>query len=148
MCAMTADLGLPRRILTVCLGNHCRSPFAALVLASRGGAAVEVRSAGLRAKWVDQAAHADMIAAAAEHGFDLREHRGVQVSPDLLAWADIVLAMDRAVLTELGELADAPASAKLALYLENGDVPDPFGQPYDAFTACVAVVLEGAGRHI
>lgn len=148
MCAVTGSVGRPRRILMVCLGNHCRSPFAAVVLASRGGSAVDVRSAGLRAKWVDQAAHADMIAAAAEHGFDLGEHRGVQVVPDLLAWADVVLAMDRAVLTELREHADGQVVAKLALYLEDADVPDPFGQSYDAFTTCVAVVLEGADRHL
>ncbi|MFC0438078.1 hypothetical protein [Kutzneria buriramensis] len=45
----------PRRILTACLGNHCRSTFAALVLADRGGPAVELRSAGLvagrRSSW-------------------------------------------------------------------------------------------------
>ncbi|MFD7026535.1 low molecular weight phosphatase family protein [Streptomyces sp. NPDC059917] len=35
----------PRRILTVCLGNICRSPLAAVILARHGGAAVEVRSA-------------------------------------------------------------------------------------------------------
>ncbi|MFF7648922.1 low molecular weight phosphatase family protein [Streptomyces sp. NPDC007983] len=42
----------PRRLLAVCLGNHCRSPLAALILAGLGGPAVEVRSAGTRDKWV------------------------------------------------------------------------------------------------
>ncbi|WP_432280631.1 low molecular weight phosphatase family protein [Streptomyces luomodiensis] len=36
----------PRRLLTVCLGNHCRSPLAALILGELGGPAVEVHSAG------------------------------------------------------------------------------------------------------
>ncbi|MGW3056427.1 arsenate reductase/protein-tyrosine-phosphatase family protein [Streptomyces goshikiensis] len=47
----------PRRILTVCIGNICRSPLAAAVLAQRGGADVEVRSAGLCDKWAGGPAH-------------------------------------------------------------------------------------------
>ncbi|MFB7508551.1 arsenate-mycothiol transferase ArsC [Streptomyces broussonetiae] len=39
------------KVLTVCLGNYCRSPFAELVLAHRGGAELKVRSAGLIGKW-------------------------------------------------------------------------------------------------
>ncbi|MBJ6636939.1 hypothetical protein H4K36_01335 [Streptomyces sp. DHE7-1] len=33
------------QVLTVCLGNYCRSPFAALALAKRGAGELEVRSA-------------------------------------------------------------------------------------------------------
>ncbi|MEE1799556.1 hypothetical protein PUR57_12880 [Streptomyces sp. JV176] len=36
------------RILTVCLGNYCRSPLAAAALARLGGKSLEVRSAGIR----------------------------------------------------------------------------------------------------
>lgn len=62
-----------RRILTVCLGNYCRSPLAAAVLTQLGGTAVEVRSAGIRDKWVGQPAHPVMVEAAAERG--VRPHQ-------------------------------------------------------------------------
>lgn len=138
----------PRRILTVCLGNHCRSPVAALVLAQRGKSRVQVRSAGLVDKWVDRPAHADMIMAAAQHGYDLRDHRGAQVNTAALGWADTVLAMDYAVLLRLRAQAAEEVAGKLGLYLAEQDVPDPFGQPYEAFTACVALIVAGADRHL
>ncbi|MEV0254753.1 low molecular weight phosphotyrosine protein phosphatase [Streptomyces sp. NPDC050732] len=112
-------------ILTVCLGNICCSPYAACVLAHRGGPAVEVRSAGLRDKWVGMPAHRYMIAIAAAHGYDLRSHRATQMSTTLLEWADTVLAMDRAVLTELRGCTDEAIAGKLALFLGDQDVADP-----------------------
>jgi protein-tyrosine phosphatase len=53
-----------RKVLTVCLGNYCRSPFAAIALAHRGGTDLEVRSAGLIGKWQDQPANESMVKAA------------------------------------------------------------------------------------
>ncbi|GAA2118372.1 low molecular weight phosphotyrosine protein phosphatase [Actinomadura alba] len=137
-----------RRILVVCLGNHCRSPFAAAVLARHGGAAVEVRSAGTRDKWVGKPAHPTMIAAAARCGYDLTGHRGVQADSALMEWADVILTMDRAILATLRELADARTVPKLTLYLDGQDVPDPWGQDDAAFAACAAGIESGATRHL
>lgn len=139
---------VPRRILTVCLGNYCRSPLAAVVLAQHGGAAVETRSAGLVDKWVDGPAHPAMIDAAAVHGYDLTRHRAVQVSPALMAWADLILAMDHSILAGLRDLADVHTAAKVALYLHGQDVADPYGQDEQAFAACVEVIERGAVRHL
>jgi protein-tyrosine phosphatase len=136
------------RILTVCLGNICRSPYAACVLAQDGGAAVRVRSAGLIDMWVGMPAHPSMIAVAADRGYDLSAHRAVQVRPDLMEWADVVLAMDRAVLTELRRLTDRATAHKLALFLDDRDVLDPYGGDDEAFTACAATIEEGAPRHL
>ncbi|MBV9026462.1 MAG: low molecular weight phosphotyrosine protein phosphatase [Streptomycetaceae bacterium] len=137
-----------RRILTVCLGNHCRSPLAAVVLTQLGGPAVDVRSAGLCGKWVGQPAHPAMVAAAAQRGYDLTSHRSVQVSPELLAWADVILAMDHANLAALQGLADVRTAAKLALYLGDRDVPDPWGQDDEAFAICAGIIEAGARRHL
>lgn len=145
---MTIPATPVRHILTVCLGNHCRSPIAALVLDQRGGPAIQTRSAGLSNKWAGQPAHRDMIAAAAQRGYDLSRHRGVQINAELMAWADVILAMDNSVLQTLQALADEPAAVKLTLYLGEDDVPDPWGQPYDSFTACVALVESAASRHV
>jgi protein-tyrosine phosphatase len=138
----------PRRILTVCKGGHCRSPLAAAVLAQRGGPVVETRAAAIRAWHIGEGAHPVMVAVAAERGWDLSGHRGIQVSPDLLDWADVVLAMDGAVLDELHGLADQRSAVKIALYLDGQDVPDPWQQPREAFTACVVTVEAGANRHL
>lgn len=134
-------------ILTVCLGNICRSPYAASVLAHHGGATVSVRSAGLRDKWAGHPAHERMLHLAAARGYDLTSHRAVQVSPALLEWADIVLAMDRAVLSELHGQA-GPNTGRLALYLGNRDVPDPYGGDEHAFTACADLIETAAPQHL
>lgn len=139
----------PRRILVVCLGNYCRSPLAALVLAQRGGPGVEIRSAGLRGKWAGKPAHPAMVDAAARRGLDLRAHRGTRLTPELMRWADRVLAMDHWVLRALRGLAPDPATAqKIHLYLGEGDVPDPYGLDAAAFDACAALIEEAAARHL
>ncbi len=138
----------PRRILAVCKGGHCRAPLAAAVLARHGAGTVQTRAAAIRAWHLGEAAHPAMIAAAARAGYDLTGHRGVQVSPELLDWADVVLAMDAAVLEALRALADETTAPKLALYLGDQDVPDPWQQSDEAFTACVRVIESAAGHHL
>ncbi|MFD5392136.1 low molecular weight protein-tyrosine-phosphatase [Streptomyces sp. NPDC059474] len=138
----------PRRLLAVCLGNHCRSPLAAVVLADLGGPAVEVRSAGTLEKWVGHPAHPDMVTAAAAAGYDLTAHRGVPISPALLEWADTVLAMDAGNLTALRALTDEATAGKCGLYLGDRDVPDPWGKEPDAFADVVRLIEDGAPRHL
>jgi protein-tyrosine phosphatase len=113
-----------------------------------GGTAVTVRSAGLRDKHVGAPAHPVMIAAAGARGYDLSGHRGVVVTSALLEWADVILAMDHDVLSALWEMAETPTQAKLALYLDDRDVPDPWGQPVEAFTTCASVIEACAARHL
>lgn len=137
-----------RNLLVVCLGNHCRSPLAAAVLARRGAAAVDVRSAGLHPhRHVDRPAHPLMIAAAANLGYDLTGHLGAALTPDLIAWAGLILAMDRTILAELHRRAAADRS-KIRLYLDNADVPDPWGKEPEDFAACAALIDHGAGQHL
>ncbi|MFG2415098.1 low molecular weight protein-tyrosine-phosphatase [Streptomyces goshikiensis] len=139
----------PRRILTVCLGNICRSPLAAAVLAQRGGADVEVRSAGLRDKWAGGPAHPQMVAAAAVRGYDLAGHRAAQVTPESLIWADSVLAMDTSVLDALEELApDEETRRKIRRYLADQDVPDPYSKGEEAFAEVVELVEHAATVHL
>ncbi|WP_369229291.1 hypothetical protein AB5J56_01735 [Streptomyces sp. R21] len=91
-----------------------------------------------------------MVDAAAVRGFDLTAHPGLQVTADLIAWADTVLAMDHAVLTALKDLAAPHDQLKLRLYLDGQDVPDPYNGDSDSDTfAEVAALLEaGADRHL
>ncbi|AYG77932.1 Low molecular weight protein-tyrosine-phosphatase Wzb [Streptomyces hundungensis] len=145
---MTASVR-PRRILTVCLGNYCRSPFAALVLGVQGGDALEVRSAGLIDKWVGGPAHPNMVKAARALDYDLTGHHPAQVDYTLIDWADVVLAMDRSVLERLHDIGGPQNSDKMRLYLDDGqDVPDPMGKPMQDFTECAAIIEAGAAPHL
>jgi protein-tyrosine phosphatase len=141
---MSAGQPRPRRVLVVCLGNHCRSPLGAEALARHSPPGTEVRSAGLVGKHQGRPAHPAMIEAAAALGYDLAGHVGAQVTAKMLDWADLVLAMDSAVLAELRKLAGDRARPELRLYAEGRDVPDPWGKDADAFSACARLIEEAA----
>lgn len=143
---MSAGQPGSRRILVVCLGNHCRSPLGAAALARHGPPGTEVRSAGLARKHQGRPAHPAMIQAAAALGYDLAGHLGNQVTAQMLDWADLVLAMDSAVLAELRKLAGDRARPELRLYADGRDVPDPWGKDADAFRACAQLIEEAARR--
>lgn len=136
--------GDPRRVLVVCLGNHCRSPMAAAALERHGPPGTEIRSAGLADKHAGRPAHPKMIVAASSRGYDLTGHRGAQISESLLEWADIILAMDTAVLDKLRNAPGLQPGTELRLYFSGQDVPDPWGQSDDAFHTCAAMIDDGA----
>ncbi len=141
---MSAGQPASRRVLVVCLGNHCRSPLAAAALARHAPPGTEVRSAGLAGKHQGKPAHPAMIKAAAALGYDLAGHLGTQVTSAMLDWADLVLAMDSAVLAELEKLAADRAGPAMELFAGGRDVPDPWGKDARAFTACAQMIEEAA----
>ncbi len=118
------------RVLLVCLGNICRSPLAESALRREldraGRADVEVASAGTDVWCPGEAPDARMTAAAREFGLELGGSAR-QVTPEDIAAADLVLAMDSRNLADLRRLApDGLARARLRRYLDDADVPDPF----------------------
>ncbi|WP_063781236.1 arsenate reductase/protein-tyrosine-phosphatase family protein [Streptomyces maremycinicus] len=137
-----------RRVLIVCLGNYCRSPFAALALAHRGGTELEVRSAGLIGKWEGEPAHMAMVKAAGRLGLDLTTHRARQITLEMMAWADTIVAMDTHVRDVLIDVCGESNQSKLALYLRDRDVPDPMGQAQEAFNECAVLISAGTALHI
>ncbi|GGU43068.1 arsenate reductase/protein-tyrosine-phosphatase family protein [Streptomyces violascens] len=116
---------------------------------SPGGDALEVRSAGLIDKWVGGPAHPNMIKAARARGYDLTSHQPTQVDKTLIDWADLVLAMDRSVLDQLHTIGGEDNTAKLRLYLDDGqDVPDPMGKRAADFADCAAIIEAGAAPYL
>lgn len=141
---MSVGQARSRQVLVVCLGNHCHSPLGAAAFARHGPPGMEVRSAGLAGKHQGRPAHPAMIEAAVALGYDLAGHLGAQVTAQMLDWADLVLAMDSAVLAELRALAGDRARPELRLYAEGRDVPDPWGKDAPAFAACARLIEETA----
>jgi protein-tyrosine phosphatase len=155
--------GRPLRLLTVCLGNICRSPTAEAALveaAAAAGVAVEVRSAGTGDWHVGQPPDPRMRAAADRVGLRLG---GVAetVTPDAIAAADLVLAMDRANLADLRRMAEAAGlTARIELFrtfdpepdavrgAAGDEVPDPYYGDADGFDEVVAMCRRTAGAVI
>lgn len=143
---------LPSTILFVCLGNICRSPFAAESLRQRLSGplrhCVAIESAGFVGPGRPPPSTA--IEVAASMGIDLSPHRSRLVDPRLLRASDLIFVMDpvqRRMLGDvaavenrifvLGDLDPGPADSRVIL--------DPIGQPAEVFQrvyrridACVA----------
>jgi protein-tyrosine phosphatase len=84
------------RIVFVCTANQCRSPLAGAVLSSAlaaRGVAAEIETAGLAG--AGQPATEATVAVAARRDLDLTNHRSGELSPGLLASADLILGMER-----------------------------------------------------
>ncbi len=130
-------------LLFVCTGNTCRSPIAAALaveaLRERGWSHVAVRSAGTAAGAGGQPAPAAAVAVGREAGLDLSAHRSAALTPELVEWADLVLAMSPGHLWSVAELGGAGRVALITEFADDhadGDaVPDPFGGDEAAYRA-------------
>jgi len=89
---LTAGRRTINRILVLCVGNICRSPFAEAMLAKALPAA-HLDSAGLGAL-VGNPAASEMQQAAVAYGVDISAHRGRQLFLPQLEAADIVFVME------------------------------------------------------
>lgn len=83
----------PHRLLVLCMGNICRSPYAAGVL-GRELPDHEVRSAGFFEAGRRPPRHA--VSVAAGRGVNLTGHLSAQVTSEWIDWADLVVVMDGA----------------------------------------------------
>jgi protein-tyrosine phosphatase len=118
-------------ILFVCRGNTCRSPMAE-VAARATGMNKHFGSAGVAVNAPDSPADPRAIAHVATFGLDLTRHRTRPVSPDLLATAEHIYVLDRAVLIHLHLTMPASLHPRITLLLDVvpqlglQDVDDPW----------------------
>ena len=143
-------------VLTVCLGNICRSPTAAAAIeeaADAAGVPVTVTSAGTGSWHVGKLPDRRMRAAAAEEGLELTG-RAQQVDADLLAEADLVLVMDAHNHADVQRLADqAGVDTPVRMFREfdpqaddDLEVPDPYYGGAEGFAEVVAICRRTAGE--
>jgi len=140
------------RVLFVCKGNICRSPFAEHLARRALPAGVEVGSAGTLQE-AGRPCPAEAVAAARALRVDLRDHRSRPVSAELLDRSDLVLVFDDASRHGLLRLhPEARARiARVGLLAERGpvDVRDPYGgrlEDYEATYRTIAAALDGSGQ--
>lgn len=119
------------RVLVVCTGNICRSPFAegllrnmvpGLLVQSAGTHAVRGNSAPLPA-----------LRVAREFGVDLTSHRAKRVTGRLVARFDRVLAMELEHLAWMEEMMEQAGTEPTADVL---GIRDPFGGEIEHYRAC------------
>ncbi len=123
------------RILLVCFGNICRSPMAGGILASRAaqsGLKLEVRTAGVYAQTgLGLSEHA--VGAMREIDIDISRDHPRQLDRELVAWADVIVPMERAQGSAIEALF---AGAALKLRTLATDIEDPYGSDLATYREC------------
>lgn len=141
------------RVLTVCLGNICRSPAAEAAIrqaAAEAGVPVEVDSAGTGDYHLGEPPHPRSKAAGAEVGLQI-SGRARQLTAGDFDHFDLILAMDHHNLEDILRMApDEAASAKVQLFrafdpdADGGDVPDPYYGTDDDYRRMIRLILPAA----
>lgn len=140
--------GPMQRVLVLCHGNICRSPYAEVLLAELLPGA-EVRSAGLEAADGHDADEA-AARAAVRAGHSLQGHRSHPLDDADLEWAHLVLVMGGGQWAEVVRRSPwaKPKLRMLGDFLPEPPhlVKDPWGQPDAVFDEIFARVAEAVRR--
>jgi protein-tyrosine-phosphatase len=128
------------RILFLCTGNICRSPFAeALARQLNDRADLEFASAGTIALSGNPAASTG-IAVAAELGVDMRGHRATHLTAEVLAASDLVYAMED---EHVGSVLALDEGARVELLSPEGlAIPDPYGGDHIEYSISYSLIRQ------
>ena len=141
----------PRKILVVCYGNVCRSPYLEAVL-RRALPKTEVSSAGFVG--ADRAVPDVSLAISAKRGLDLSRFRSRPLVPAVVTGSDLIIVMDARQAQEIA--ARFPVNrARIVIagdldpkFEQTRAIRDPWNQPSDVFEAsfdrldrCAAVLV-------
>lgn len=131
-----------KRILVVCVGNICRSPTAAHLLGEAlADSGCTIASAGLGAL-VGKPIEAAALDVLHDNGQSPAPHAAQQLTPALIANADLILVMEKGHLQEV--VRNAPqARGKtflLGKWLGDCEIPDPYRQDKAAFERAYALI--------
>ncbi|MEP6832112.1 MAG: low molecular weight protein arginine phosphatase [Gemmatimonas sp.] len=120
-------------ILFVCTGNTCRSPLAEgiarTLVAERELTDVTVQSAGTQANNGSPASDGSLLVAL-EQGIDLNRHRAQELTPELVHWSDLILAMGTHHLDRAELLGGEGKTHLLTSYSSRGAKTDPVSDPF------------------
>ncbi len=140
------------KILTVCLGNICRSPMAEGVLRHRArerGITITTDSAGTGDYHVGEAPDERAIAAMLKQGIDISDLRARQFIAEDYERFDLILTMDDSNTHNVLRLApDKALATKVRAIMEHApghperEVPDPYFGGDEGFDEVYEMLVE------
>lgn len=137
------NMQFPERVLFVCSGNMCRSPYGAARFASLAQSRkVQVVSAGTL-RLVGRGAAPEMMKTAAENGLNLETHRSNALSKMLIQASDVIFVMELIHRQEVLRLC--PDAANKIVLLGNW-LPEPVQELVDPMGKSPEVYREVAAQ--
>jgi len=141
-----------KKILVVCMGNICRSPTGEAVLRKKAqqlNIDVLVDSAGTIGFHQGNPPDSRSKEAGEKRGYSFKGISSRKVVANDFEEFDLILAADRANLTDLMSQCPAHLQYKLALFLSFGDsqyqeVPDPYYGEGDGFELVLDLIEESS----
>ncbi|MGV1046029.1 low molecular weight protein-tyrosine-phosphatase [Limnohabitans sp.] len=131
-----------QRIMTLCIGNICRSPLAQVLLA-RELPRHQVWSAGLMAM-VGSPADPTSVQIAHEQGLDLSAHAAQQVTSYMCQQAELILVMEQSHKAQLEQLYPQVRGKVFRLgQFGEFEIEDPYRQPREAFDTAYQGIAQG-----
>lgn len=134
------------RVLVLCKGNICRSPFAAELLKKRAlgrDIHLDIRSAGLDTT-PGHDAYPLAKTASRGYGVDLEHHQTTPITMDMVSWADLILVMEAAHVVNLYGMSSAARSKTFLLghfaSQATTDIRDPYDGTPEDFSRCYAII--------
>jgi len=149
-----------QKVLTVCLGNICRSPAAQGILenvASLKPIFLELDSAGTAAYHIGNSPDSRSIATLKKVGINIAQQKARQVKKSDFDEFDWILAMDRENLCNLKKIQPEHSKAKLVMFGEFnqdvnfGEVADPYyggDEGFDKMRQHLTDIAEAFVRHL
>jgi protein-tyrosine phosphatase len=133
------------KILVVCIGNICRSPTVEALLKSRlAERGIDVSSAGIHAL-VDKPMDSTALEVLREHHGDHPDHKGRQLTRELLQQADLILTMETGHVKRIVQMAPEAQGKTFLLgkWQNNQEIPDPYRQQKVAFEHVYQLMTQG-----
>ena len=137
------------KILLVCSGNICRSPTAEGLLTklcADAGLDCTFDSAGMHGMHAGEAPDTRAIKMAKSHGIDISKQRARQIRDSDFDEFDIIYAMDSGHMQGLKAKRPTGAHAKLKMFDENMDVPDPWYGDMSHFEETYSIIESAAQK--
>ena len=136
-----------KKVLVLCMGNICRSPFVDRLLveeASRRKLDLEISSAGLDTE-AGRAAYPMALTVSRKFGVDLAGHRSTVISGELVEQADIILVMEPDHHRRMAERFPGAVAKTFLLghFAEESpltEIADPYGGSAGDFERCYTIL--------
>ena len=135
-------------ILTVCVGNICRSPAAELLF-QHALPAKSVSSAGLGAL-VGNGMDPNAAKFLLETGIDTSGHRSRQLTRDMTSSSDLIIVMEE---WQVGAVCDTDPNARgktmlLGKWIDNREIPDPYRKSEEMFSRVHDLIVRSCNSWI